>query len=40
MSEQAPLVPLSHSLEAGTAGQTVGAAGTRWDNIGTPSLKS
>ena len=40
MSERAPLVPLSRSLEAGTAGQTAGAAGSPWDNAGTPSLKS
>ena len=40
MSERASLVPLSHSLEAGTAGHTANAAGNHWDNSGTPSLKS
>lgn len=40
MSERASLVPLSHSLEVGTAGHTANAAGNHWDNSGTPSLKS
>ena len=40
MSEQASLVPLSHSLEAGTVGQNADAAGSRWDKGGTPSIKA
>jgi len=40
MSDRASLVPLSHTLRAGTAGQTASAAGSRWDNSGTLTLKS